>query len=93
MEEKSLTTQEISEDIIKEVAQNNRKQMIENFKNGTLYLHSFAGVSQFKSIRRAIKRGHVSIFGDIYPKRPFNNRNTKESRIRREIYGQFKKNG
>lgn len=86
-----MPQQEFEEEI-KQVAENNRKQMIENFKKGTLYLHSLAGVSKFKSIRRAIRRGHVSIFGDIYPKRPFNNRNTTESRIKRMIYEQIKQN-
>ena len=28
----------------------------------------------FKSPSRAIKRGNASIYGDIYPKRPFNNK-------------------
>lgn len=57
--------------------------MQENFKNGTLYLMNFMGVNKYKSIRRAIRRGHVSMFGDLYPKRPFNNRGTKDSLIRR----------
>lgn len=86
----NLMPQEEFEDKIKEVAENNRKQMIENFKNGVLYLRSFVGVSKYKSIRRAIKRGHISIFGDIYPRRPYNNRGTKESKIRREIYGKIR---
>lgn len=82
--------QEEFEDKIHEVAESNKKQMIKNFQNGILYLHSFMGVSKYKSIRRAIKRGHVSIFGDIYPRRPFNNRSTKESKVKRMIYGQIK---
>lgn len=82
--------QEEFEQKIKEVSQHNRKQMIENFNRGTLYLINFMGVSKYKSIRRAIKRGHVSMFGDLYPKRPYNNRGTKESKIRRMIYGQIK---
>lgn len=90
-ENNNLMPQEEFEDKIKEVAENNRKQMIKNFNNGILYLRSFVGVSKYKSIRRAIRRGHVSLFGDIYPKRPYNNRGTKESKIRREIYGKIKK--
>lgn len=34
----------------------------------------FRVTSKFKSINRAIKRGHVSPNGELYPKRPFNNR-------------------
>lgn len=93
MEEIKETTpveMEEFEEQIKDVSAHNRKQMRENFKKGTLYLMTFIGVSKYKSIRRAIKRGHVSIFGDLYPKRPFNNRGTKDSLIRRQIYGEIK---
>ena len=75
---------------IKDVAEHNRKQMIKNFNEGMLYLINFSGVNKFKSIRRAIKRGHVSMYGTIYPKRPFNNRKTKDSRDKRMIYEQIK---
>lgn len=78
------------EEKVKEVSAHNKKQMQENFKNGTLYLMNFMGVNKYKSIRRAIKRGHVSMFGDLYPKRPFNNRGTKDSLIRRQIYGEIR---
>lgn len=62
-------------------------------------LLTFEGVRKFKSVRRAIRRGHVSLDGIIYPKRPFNNRaNTSRrkghhSRVVNEekkvIYGQI----
>lgn len=78
------------EEKVKEVSAHNRKQMQENFKNGTLYLMNFMGVNKYKSIRRAIRRGHVSMFGDLYPKRPFNNRGTEDSLIRRQIYGEIR---
>lgn len=84
-------SEEEFESQVKDIAEHNRKQMIKNFNEGTMYLTNFMGVSKFKSIRRAIKRGHVSMFGTIYPKRPFNNRRTEESRIKRMIYGQIKK--
>lgn len=35
---------------------------------------STSAQQRFKSVRRAIKRGLVSPFGVVYPKRPFNNR-------------------
>lgn len=37
-------------------------------------LITFEAVKRFKSKNRAIKRGLVSPFGELYPKRPFNNR-------------------
>lgn len=86
----NLMPQEEFEDKIKDVAESNRKQMIKNFQSGTLYLHSLLGVQKYKSVRRAIRRGHVSIFGDLYPKRPFNNRGTKDSKVKRMIYGKIK---
>lgn len=82
--------QEEFEKKVKEVSAHNMKQMLNNFKNGTLYLMNFMGVSKYKSIRRAIRRGHVSIFGDLYPKRPYNNRGTKDSLIKRQIYEQIR---
>lgn len=63
-------------------------------------LKTFESVSKFKSVNRAIKRGHVTSNGLIAPKRPFNNRaNTSKRRyvhsrstneLKKEIYGQFK---
>lgn len=44
--------------------------------NGIMILHliTYEGVHRFKSIRRAIRRGHVTTEGIIIPKRPFNNK-------------------
>ena len=53
-------------------------------------LATYEAVGKFKSVRRAIKRGHVSPDGVIYPKRPFGNTNTKENMIKRQIYEQLK---
>lgn len=53
-------------------------------------LVTYEAVGKFKSVRRAIRRGLVSPYGVVYPKRPFGNTNTKMNRIRREIYGQLK---
>jgi hypothetical protein len=66
MEEiQSLSTMEVAEQINKNF----------NEFNTLPSYSSYAAVSRFKSIRRAIKRGHVDMFfGSIYPKRPFNNR-------------------
>lgn len=53
-------------------------------------LVTYEAVGRFKSVRRAIRRGLVSPYGEIYPKRPFGNTNTKMNRIKREIYEQLK---
>lgn len=65
-------------------------------ENINLQLFRYEGVTKFKSIRRAIKRGHVSNFGAVYPKRPFNNRSrlkgTRPLEEKKEaIYERFKK--
>jgi hypothetical protein len=56
---------------------------------------SYAAVSKFKSVRRAIRRGHVDLFfGIIFPNRPFNNRKATPGRAqnytKKRMYGQFK---
>ena len=58
-------------------------------------LKIFDGVSKFKSIRRAMRRGQVTPWGTVAPKRPFNNRSRKKGtrplEIEKErIYGQLK---
>lgn len=78
----------------------------EEFENyiskGIIVLHliTYDGVHRFKSIRRAIRRGHVTTEGIIIPKRPFNNRaNTSKKKgvhsrstneLKKKIYGQLK---
>lgn len=85
----------------KKYLEDGKKKVISDFENnGTLVLRFFDACSKFKSIRRAIRRGHVSLFGEIYPKRPFNNRrNTSNRRYthsrvmnekRKLIYGELK---
>ena len=68
----------------------------ENVKELTLL--KFKAVSKFKSVKRAWRRGHVSIYGFIYPKRPFNNRTSRKNsrpfnELRKEIYGQLRDKG
>ena len=94
-EEKKLTTP-ISEEEFKEqihqAAVANYQQVIEDFRNGILYLRDYSGVKKFKSIRRAIRRGHVSIFGEVYPKRPFKNIASKKGNVtyrKKRLYEQF----
>lgn len=56
----------------------------------------FTAVSRFKSVNRAIRRGHVSPLGFVYPKRPFNNKSNKNNsrpfnELKKQIYGQLKR--
>lgn len=65
-----------------------------------LHLITYDGVHRFKSIRRAMRRGHVTTDGIIMPRRPFNNKaNTSKRKgvhsrstneLKKRIYGQFK---
>lgn len=60
-----------------------------------LTLLRFEAVSKFKSVKRAWRRGHISAYGFIYPKRPFNNRTSKKNtrpfnELRKELYGQLR---
>lgn len=54
----------------------------------------FDATRRFRSVRRAIRRGHVSPLGEVYPKRPFNNRRPTSGRKfnedKKEIYEQIK---
>ena len=70
-----------------------KKQM--NSPQDEVRLMSFEGVKKFKSIKRAIKRGNASIYGEVFPKRPFNNRKPTRGRSMNEdkkrIYGEIKR--
>lgn len=52
-------------------------------KAGSLKL--FEAVRKFKSVKRAIRRGRVSEIGEIYPRRPFNNRKPTKGRSHNEL--------
>ena len=77
------------------------KKMLEEEKLNTpseINLLSFLAVQKFKSVRRAKKRGLVSLSGAVYPKRPFNNRKFKRrtdkktlNDIKKIIYVNIKK--
>lgn len=56
-------------------------------------LMSYLGVDRFKSIRRAIRRGNVNMFGTILPDRPFNNRGNTSNRkgIHSRVMNEYKK--
>ena len=92
MEEKKLNEEKFGKPIdlkdFKDYLEKTRVNPYEQFDKGILSLVSYQGVKRFKSIRRAIRRGHVSIYGQIYPHRPF--KNTKNNKYKRIIYGQLK---
>lgn len=78
----------------------------EEFENyiskGIIVLHliTYDGVHRFKSVRRAMRRGHVTAEGIVMPRRPFNNRANISKRkgvhsrstneLKKKIYGQLK---
>ena len=65
----------MSEEEFKNYMEKNKVDIVGDFyEKGILHLRTYEAVGKFKSIRRAIKRGHVSIDGVIFPKRPFNNK-------------------
>lgn len=78
---------------VKEMVKYNETIILEDFEKGILHLKDYSGVKKFKSIRRAIKRGHVSIFGEVYPKRPFKNIESPKGSItynKKRMYEQLK---
>lgn len=86
MEEQKVGRPLMSEEEFKDTLDKHKEQIIKDAENGKLFLRNYAGVNKFKSVRR----GHISIFGDIYPNRPFNNRATKFNEQRKRIYGEIK---
>lgn len=87
---------ESKEEVIKDfktMAEDHKKKVYKDFEEGILHLSNYEAVKKFKSIRRAIRRGHVSIFGELYPHRPFNNSKCAHNSItyrKRFIYAQVK---
>lgn len=60
--------------------------------NGVHPLRDYNAVSRYKSVFRAIRRGHVSVDGQKFPDRPFNNRkNRKLQNKKKSIYNDYKR--
>lgn len=95
MEEQKVVERPLmSEEEFKDYMKNNRVDIVGDFyERGILHLRTFEAVKRFKSVRRAIRRGYVSLDGFIYPKRPFNNakhgKNSLNDR-KKKIYEQLK---
>lgn len=95
MEEQKLVERPLmGEEEFKDYMEKNRVDIVGDFhEKGILHLRTYEAVGKFKSIRRAVRRGHVSLDGFIYPKRPFNNakhgKNSLNDR-KKMIYEQLK---
>lgn len=95
MEEQKLVERPLmSEGEFKDYMEKNRVDIVGDFyERGILHLRTYEAVSRFKSVRRAIRRGHISLDGVIYPKRPFNNAKYKKGSLndeKKRIYEQLK---
>lgn len=73
-EQKTIERPLMSEEEFKDYMEKNRVDIVGDFYGNILHLRTYEAVSKFKSVRRAIRRGHVSLDGIIFPKRPFNNK-------------------
>lgn len=87
----------MEENSIKETELDTYRRISRNFSKENLLPRwsDFSSVSKFKSVRRAIRRGHVDlIFGITYPNRPFNNRKStigrSHNQLKKRIYGQIR---
>lgn len=95
MEEQKLVERPLmNEGEFKDYMKKNRVDIVGDFyERDILHLRTYEAVSRFKSVRRAIRRGHISLDGVIYPKRPFNNAKHKKGSLndeKKRIYEQLK---
>ena len=95
MEEQKLVERPLmGEGEFKDYMKKNRVDIVGDFyERGILHLRTYEAVSRFKSVRRAIRRGYISLDGVIYPKRPFNNAKHKKGSLndeKKRIYEQLK---
>lgn len=69
--------EESLQDKIIKTAESLNKDYVDN--NNIPRWTSYIAVQRFKSVKRAIRRGHVELFtGIMCPSRPFNNRTSKK---------------
>lgn len=74
-EQKTIERPLMSEEEFRDYMEKNRVDIVGDFYGkGILHLRTYEAVSRFRSVRRAIRRGHVSPDGIIFPKIPFNNK-------------------
>ena len=93
-EQKTIERPLMSEEEFNDYMKNNRVDIVGDFyERGILHLRTYEAVSRFKSVGRAIRRGHVSLDGIIFPKRPFNNAKQSKNSLndrKKMIYEQLK---
>ena len=93
-EQKTIERPLMNEEEFKDYMEKNRVDIVGDFyERGILHLRTYEAVGKFKSVRRAIRRGHVSLDGFIYPKRPFNNAKQGKNSLndrKKMIYEQLK---
>lgn len=93
-EQKTIERPLMSEEEFKDYIKKNRVDIVGDFyERGILHLRTYEAVSRFKSVGRAIRRGHISLDGFIYPKRPFNNAKHDKNSLndrKKMIYEQLK---
>nr|UWG27150.1 MAG: hypothetical protein [Bacteriophage sp.] len=95
MEEQKLVERPLmGEEEFKDYLEDNRVDIVKDFyEDNILHLRTHEAVKRFKSVRRAIRRGHISLDGVIYPRRPFNNVKYKKGSLndkKKRIYEQLK---
>lgn len=95
MEEQKLVERPLmSEEEFKDYLKDNKVDIVKDFyEDSILHLRTYDAVKRFKSVRRAIRRSHISLDGVIYPKRPFNNVKHKKGSLndeKKRIYEQLK---
>ena len=74
-EQKTVERSLMNEEEFKDYLEKNRVDIVGDFyERNILHLVTYEAIGKFKSIRRAIRRGHVSLEGIIFPKRPFKNK-------------------
>ena len=82
-EQKTIERPLMSEEEFKDYMEKNRVDIVGDFYGkGILHLRTYEAVSKFKSVRRAIRRGHVSLDGIIFPTRPFHSSSNTYKRKR-----------
>ena len=57
-----------------------KENIVPNEMGSKHHLIYFEGTKKYRSVFRAMRRGRVEDTGDVYPKRPFNNRKTTNKR-------------
>lgn len=95
MEEQKLVERPLmGEEEFKDYLKDNRVDIVKDLQEkGILHFGTYEAVKRHKSVKRAIRRGHVSLDGVIYPKRPFNNAKHKKGSLndeKKRIYEQLK---